>query len=259
MYALLFSKATGVFFVAMAAINAAVVLPLYLNTQEPAINDESMTIVSFNVEQRASIRDLTFRWVDSLDADLVVLLDSTDDWARSGEMTDVYTLESQIPIDRTFGITILSQEGLDTELLRTTQIRDSVVRVEASIGDEPIAIYAVQARSSSNETDAGNRDDYLAEVGRMVNEETIPAIIVGDFQATPWSHAFRDLTSETGFKNSLDSYGLQTTWPADRWAFFRMPLDHLLHSETLTTIDRYLGPVLGVDHRPIVVTVGLAS
>lgn len=259
LYALLFSKATGLFFMAMAAVNGLLILPLYTSSQEPAANDDRMQIVSFSVQQRTSIRDQTYRWIDTLDADLIVLLDTTDDWSRGTEQLEGYTIQSQIPIDRTFGITIVSPEAVDAQLLRISRLRDSAVRIEATIGDSPVAIYAVQARPMSNEPDANDRDEYLAEIGRMVRAESIPTVVVGDLQATPWSHAFRDLVSTADLKNSLDSFGLQTTWPADRWALFRLPLDHLLHSDDLTTVDRYLGPTFGVAHRPIVVTIAMAS
>ena len=111
----------------------------------------------------------------------------------------------------------------------------------------------------SNGSDATDRDEYLAEIARLARAETLPTVVVGDLQATPWSHAFRNLASTADLENSLDSFGLQTTWPADRWALFRLPLDHLLHSDDLTTVDRYLGPTFGVDHRPIVVTIAKAS
>jgi endonuclease/exonuclease/phosphatase (EEP) superfamily protein YafD len=93
----------------------------------------------------------------------------------------------------------------------------------------------------------------------MVQGETDPTIVVGDFGATPWSHSFRSLESDAELQDSMRGHGLQTTWPADQWPFLRLPMDHLLHSEELTTTDRYLGPTFGVDHRPIVVTVGLAG
>ena len=259
LYALVFSKATGLFFMAMALLNGLLVLPLYTSSQEPSANDDTLQIVSFSVEQRTSIRDQTFRWIDTLDADLILLLDSTDDWNRATDQLEGYTVQPQIPVDRTFGITILSPDGVEAQLLRISRLRDSAVRIEAAIGAEPIAIYAVQARPMTNESDANDRDAYLAEIARMARAETIPTIVVGDLQATPWSHAFRDLTATADLKNSLDSFGLQATWPADRWALFRLPLDHLLHSPDLTTVDRYLGPTFGVDHRPIVVTVAVAQ
>ncbi|MEA2001184.1 MAG: hypothetical protein U9N84_04780 [Actinomycetota bacterium] len=259
-YALTYSKATGLFFLAMAALNALTVLPMYSATPAVAVQEgEEMTIVSFNVAQRSSIRDATFRWIDGVEPDLVVLVDSTDDWVNAIEMARPYVVQSELPLDRTFGITILSLDNVETQVLRASRIRDSVVRVEASLGEQPIVIYAVQSRAPSNETNATYRDEYFDDVSKMVQSESVPTVIVGDFQTTPWSHAFQGLEEDTGLENSMAGFGLQTTWPADRWAFFRIPIDHLLHSPELTTIDRYLGPVLGVDHRPLVVKLGLAA
>jgi endonuclease/exonuclease/phosphatase (EEP) superfamily protein YafD len=258
-YALVFSKATGLFFLGIAVINGLLVLPLYSGSPAAVAGEDEMTIVSFNVGQRTSIRDVTFRWINSVEPDLVVLLDSTRDWVNSGELAAPYAPQTKLPLDRTYGITIMAREDVNTEVLLASPIRDSVVRIEARIGDRPIVIYAVQSRPSSNETDAGYRDDYFEDVARMVRGEVDPTVVVGDFQATPWSHVFRDLASEAELTNSMLGFGLQTTWPADRWAFFRLPFDHLLHSAELTTVDRYLGPTLGVDHRPLVVKLGMAA
>jgi endonuclease/exonuclease/phosphatase (EEP) superfamily protein YafD len=258
-YSLLFSKATGLFFMAMAAINGFMILPLYAGSQAPAAGDDTMTIVSFSVGQRASIRDATFRWINNIEPDLVVLLDSTDDWIRAEELALPYKVQNDLPPDRTFGITILSKEAVATEILTASKVRDAVVRIEASLGDQPVVIYAVQSRPASNVTDADYRDEYLKEVSRMARAETSPTVVVGDFQATPWSQAFRDLADTAELENSMEGFGLQTTWPADRWTFFRIPIDHLLHSSELTTIDRYLGPTFGVDHRPLVVQLGIAG
>lgn len=254
LYSLIFSRATGLFFMAMAVINGLVILPLYLGNPAPAANGENLTIVSFNVDQRASIRDLTFRWLDTIDADIVVLIDSTDDWARATELADPYKVQNPMPVDRTFGITVLAREDLEAEVLRISHVRDVAVRVEAEIDGEPVVIYAIQSRVASNETDADLRNVYFDEITRMADRETDSTIVVGDFQSTPWTHTFKSLVAEADLVNSLDGYRIQTTWPADRWAFFRLPYDHLVHSKDLTTVDRYLGPTFGVEHRPIVVT-----
>lgn len=258
-YSLVYSKTTGLFFMAVAVVNGLVILPLYLENPEPAAGDSELTVVSFNVGQRASIRDVTFRWLDTIDADVVVLAAATDDWIRAIEQTASYRLQSRFPIDRTYGITVLSRTELETEVLRVTQVREMIVRVEAAVGSQPVVIYAIQSRTASNETDANLRNSYFDEVTRLVNQETDPTVVVGDFQSGPWSHTFRSLLSDADLVNSLTGYGIQTTWPADRWALFRLPFDHLVHSEDLTTVDRYLGPVFGVEHRPIVVKLAVSG
>jgi endonuclease/exonuclease/phosphatase (EEP) superfamily protein YafD len=258
-YSLVFSKATGLFFMAMAIVNGLVLLPLYLNNPAPAASGDALSIVSFNAGQRSSIRDTTFRWIESIDPDIVVLVDATSDWTNAVELADPYKILNDMPVDRTYGIAVLAKEHIDAELLRVTSVRDVVVRVEASIAGRPVAIYAIQSRPASNEADAGLRDKYFAEVTRMARQESMSTVVVGDFQSSPWSHQFKNLLADADLVNSLEGYGIQTTWPADRWAFFRLPFDHLVHSEDLTTIDRYLGPAFGVEHRPIVVKLAIAS
>ena len=258
-YSLVFSKTTGLLFIVMAMVNAFVLLPLYLSNPAPATGNDALTVVSFNVGQRASIRDVTFRWIDTVDPDVVVLTNATTDWLRATEFAEPYEFLNGFPADRSDGIAVLAKEGLDAEVIRITGARESVVRIEASIGGDPVAIYAVQSRPASNETDANIRIEYFAEIARMTRQESMPTIVVGDFQSSSWSHTIRALLSDGKLVDSLYGYGIQTTWPADRWAFFRLPFDHLVHSETLTTVDRYLGPELGVEHRPIVVTVARAA
>ncbi|MDJ0665460.1 MAG: hypothetical protein QNJ75_12985 [Acidimicrobiia bacterium] len=258
-YSLVFSKATGLFFMAMAVVNGLVVLPLYTGSPAQAASGDDLEVVSFNVDQRTSIRSTTFTWVELVEPDIVVLVNTTDDWVQTGTPPLGYQYLNDLPIDRVDGISVLARENLDVEIKRVTEIRDMVVRVEAAIGEEPIALFAVQSRTSSNQSDASLRNDYFEEVGRMVKQESIPAVVVGDFQSGPWSHTVRSLRSEASLIDSLTGYGVQTTYPADRWAFLRLPFDNLLHSEELTTVERYLGPSFGAKHRPIVVKLALAA
>jgi len=258
-YSLVFSKTTGLFFMVMALINGIVLMPTYLGGPAPAAAGEDLTIVSFNVGQRASIRDTTFRWIDSVDPDLVVLVGATSDWLRATEMAAPYQFLNGLAPERPYGIAVLARDDLEAELIRVTSIRDNTVRVETSIGDKPVVVYTVQSPPSSNEADASVRAEYFDNLARLVDQETEATVVVGDFQSTHWTHTFNSLAGEADLVNSLDGFGLQSSWPADRWRLFRMPFDHLLHSKDLTTVDRYLGPTLGVDHRPMVVQLAIAG
>jgi len=258
-YSLVFSKTTGLFFMFMAAVNGLIVLPLYLGNPAPATSSDSLTVASFNVGQRSSIRDITFRWIDSVEPDIVVLTNVTEDWVNSAELADPYLILNELPMDRTSGIVVLARDEHEVEIKRVTAVRDEVVRIETSIGDRPVVVFAVQSPVASNETDAGHRSEYFDEVAAMVQQETGPRIVVGDFESTSWSHTFRELLDEADLVDSLRGYGLQPSWPADRWAILRLPFDHLVHSADLTTVDRYLGPELGVEHMPIVVKLAPAT
>jgi endonuclease/exonuclease/phosphatase (EEP) superfamily protein YafD len=57
--------------------------------------------------------------------------------------------------------------------------------------------------------------------------------------------------------NSQRGYGLAATWPTRPLTL--VPLDHMLHSDSLTTVARDIGPDLGSDHLPLTVEVSVAS
>ena len=83
------------------------------------------------------------------------------------------------------------------------------------------------------------------------------AVVLGDLNATPWSHGFRDLKQTGRLHSSLDGRGLQATWPS---ALGRLgvPIDHLLYSTGLTVVARSPGPSFGSGHRSLWVTLARA-
>ena len=114
------------------------------------------------------------------------------------------------------------------------------------------------SRPPDSAATAEARDSLFAELATLVAAETTPVIVIGDFNATPWSSAFRTFEGDTGLVNSQRGYGLSATWPTSL-PITLVPLDHMMHSDSLTTITRVVGPDLGSDHMPLTVEVSLAD
>ena len=55
--------------------------------------------------------------------------------------------------------------------------------------------------------------------------------------ATPWSSAFRDITSRSGLTDSALGHGIQTTWNA-RSLVMRIPIDHVLIPKSIAVNRR---------------------
>jgi len=258
-YFFAFGRWTAFIFVALGAVNGLLVAPLYLNDPAPAATGDSLRIVSFNVGAgRADSADLV-DWMEGTQADLVFLLESTEDWLSTVEMNGSgYAVSNEIPDDRVYGISVLGSGPTVVEQLRLGTTRDPVMRVEATVGNETVAIYAVHPRPPDSAAKSAARDALFSELADLVDRELMPVIVIGDFNATPWSYAFRDFSSTTGLVNSQNGYGLAATWPTD-FPISLVPLDHMLHSDSLTTVARDVGPDLGSDHLPLMVEVALAS
>ena len=259
LYGMILGRATSLVFLLAAAVNIAVVLPLFLNSPAPPEGDVTLRVASMNVQATNRSRDRILDWVESSGADLVFLLETSEEWTDPIDTEQLpYSMSVEIPADRIYGATVLTRDGVEvsSELLRAGKTNDVVLRVETEMNGETVVIYALHPRSPTDETAAAARDDVIDFVAKRARDEANPVIVVGDLNATPWSHAFRSLASTADLVDSSRGFGFQPSWPGSLWYGFKIPIDHLLHSPELTTVERHIGPDLGSDHRPILV--GLA-
>jgi endonuclease/exonuclease/phosphatase (EEP) superfamily protein YafD len=126
-----------------------------------------------------------------------------------------------------------------------------ITRVDLGDG-EPLTVIGAHPVPPVGGREALLRDEYLRQLGEAAAREGRQAdvILLGDLNTTPWSGGFRELLATGGFLDSGRRRGFQSTWMR-RHPLFSLPLDHILHSPGLETIDRGIGPELGSDHRPV--------
>lgn len=92
----------------------------------------------------------------------------------------------------------------------------------------------------------------LAAVAERARASAGPILVMGDFNATPWSRLFARLRRDTGLCDSRAGFGVQASFPADM-AVVRIPIDHLLASCSIGVRDRRIGRDVGSDHLPVIV------
>ena len=73
-------------------------------------------------------------------------------------------------------------------------------------------------------------------------------LIVGDFNATPWSGDVRELRREGGLHLAGTTPGRWATWPG---ALPFLPIDLALGNEGIRFVGHERGPAVGSDHRPV--------
>lgn len=93
------------------------------------------------------------------------------------------------------------------------------------------------------------RDQLDAVAGRA--RAAAPVVIMGDFNATPWSRLFAQLRQRAGLCDSRAGFGVQASFPSAP-AVLRIPIDHLLASCSIGVRDRRIGPDVGSDHLPVI-------
>ncbi|MDJ0960258.1 MAG: endonuclease/exonuclease/phosphatase family protein [Acidimicrobiia bacterium] len=260
LYGLILGRATSVVFLIAAAINIVVILPLYLDGPADPKPGGSIDVASINVRTTGAGREMVFRWIEATDADVVVLLETSEAWVDQVEARGLgYRIMAQIPDDRVYGVTVLARSTLPVEILRAGDVDEVVIRTETTVDDTPVVIYAFQPRTPTSADTAAARDEVVDFVARRAQDETSPVMVVGALNATPWSHAFRNLTGTANLIDSTRGFGFQPSWPANQWRILHVPSNHLLHSPELTTVERLIGPDVGSEHRPLLVRIALAD
>ena len=119
---------------------------------------------------------------------------------------------------------------------------------------EPVSLVVFGTDSPTTPARAHRRDQALNAAATWSRRHSARRIVMGDFNATPWSPSFRRLTHDGQLFDSLDGFGLQVSWPESNIAL-RIPIDHALLGPGLAATDRGTGPAFGSQHRSLHVTI----
>jgi endonuclease/exonuclease/phosphatase (EEP) superfamily protein YafD len=244
-------RKTAAVTLAGALINLVVVAPLYLPAPRP--QEMSLRIMSFNVRADNTRFAELVDYIRKVDADLVVLHEASRRWELA--LASV-SLDYEIRSSRdgaSFGTLLLAPPQAQVESFGFDVGQPRAIEVTMPDGTAVLAIHPVSPVSARR---ARHRDDQLVFAAEWALRQSGPAIVVGDFNATPWSHAFRRLLASTNLVNSQRGFGVQASFSAYSSFLFRVPIDHLLHTPDLAVLDRSLGPPIGSDHYPLIVDLG---
>lgn len=124
-------------------------------------------------------------------------------------------------------------------------------------GSSPIDIVVFGTDSPTTPARARTRDRVLDAAALWSRTHRAQRIVMGDFNATPWSPSFGRLLQHGRLRNSLDGFGIQPSWPESN-VLIRIPIDHALLGPALAARDRGTGPSFGSQHRSLHVTVATA-
>ena len=198
-------------------------------------------------------------FVRTSDADLVFLAEVTPRLAGLLDEADLpFEFVAGTPPSTPIGIVALARPGTATGRLTNLGVSEvPAVLVQTELGGEPIEILGFHTSSPGEQRRSADRNDQLAAAGALVAERTTPMILVGDFNATPWTPALRRLLN-TGLVDAQRGRGVDGSWPAG-WGPFQIPIDHVLHTPELTSTAFAFGDSVGSDHESLRATIARAG
>lgn len=231
----------------------------------PDAQDTPITVMTLNVyPENDDVADAV-RYILSRDPDVVALQEVApgQDWSE---------LDAHYPhMESNEGLFVYSR----FDIMESTPIALSgteVQRVLLDIEDETVALYNVHLTWPFNpDSDAPilarydesvRNADIDALLALLEDEEEDEYFVVGDFNTSDSSPAYARLNSQLTDAYRTSSWGLGATWPAASFEEFNVPawiprllrLDYVFHSEDLTAQSAIVGPRVGSDNLPLLVS-----
>jgi endonuclease/exonuclease/phosphatase (EEP) superfamily protein YafD len=239
----------------IAILNVAVIAPLFLPPQRDGNSD--LRIVSYNLLASNENYEQVIDFLRESEADLVVLHEASLPWEEAIAEADLgYALSVNRHPDDIFSSMVLAPAGATVESFGFRIDDPRAVAIGMPSG---VTVLAIHPLSPYNEERAELRDRQLQWAGDWVEQQPGPVVVTGDFNAGPFSFPYRRLRAETKLLDSARGYGLELSYPAEATPLLQVSIDHLLYSDSLSVVDRVLGPPMGSDHYPLTVDLAVDS
>jgi endonuclease/exonuclease/phosphatase (EEP) superfamily protein YafD len=243
---------------AMAAlINLVVVTPHLRAGPMVTGGGAPLRVLVLNVHTASTAHDRVRALLDEVDADVVALLEVDRRWlsALAPSLTR-YAGRIEEPRDDNFGIALYArQPHVDSRIDMLGGFLPTVV-AHLDNGVTVIATHPIPPVSAETARDNAR---HLAAVGDLTAALTGPRLVVGDFNATPWSRPFTTLVARSGLRDSRHGFGVGASFPAaGGWlTALRIPIDHALISPDIAVTARRVERDVGSDHLPVVLDLAI--
>jgi endonuclease/exonuclease/phosphatase (EEP) superfamily protein YafD len=211
----------------------------------------ALTVVTANVRYSNEDRARFLAWLDAEPADVVVVQEVTDAWARDLAARRGYPYRHVLAREDPYGIAILSRWPLEAVSL-VDLAGDGLPSLAAIVAVEGrrVQVYGLHTHWPITPSLARARDQALHAATVLARESTLPVVLLGDLNLTPDAPPFDRLLHDGRLRDALQGRGWQPTWRAGFWPL-ALRIDHVLVSPGLCVEEATVGPAVGSDHRPV--------
>ncbi|MEO4049332.1 endonuclease/exonuclease/phosphatase family protein [Pseudomonas sp. CAU 1711] len=205
----------------------------------------SLQLVSANLQQSDDAGALR-AWLDAQPADLVLLQEVSPAMAAQLQRWADYPHRLLAPEDSPFGLALLSRLPLVQPRVQVDG--DGIPAIEAQVdsGAHDLALTLAHPMPPLSPYWQHKRDLGLQVLLQRNAATGLPGLLVGDLNASPWSHGLRQV-EDLGWYRASD---LRATWPTWGQGWLGIAIDQVLARGPWRVAEQSLGPDLGSDHLP---------
>jgi endonuclease/exonuclease/phosphatase (EEP) superfamily protein YafD len=224
----------------------------------------NLLVLALNLFYRNREHGRVRELLKSRSPDVLVLTELTSSWARELQtVTGTYPYSIAVSRESPWGMGVYSRYPLDEARVMDLGALGSVnVTALLHTPTRLVRLFAVHLASPTSPAATDLRNLQLRDLAEILTDGgsgisgSVPRIVVGDLNVTPFSPRFSLLLRRTGLADARLGHGWQATWPAD-FAPLRIPIDHCLVEPGIDVREFTTGPAVGSDHLPIEVRLQL--
>ena len=243
--------------IAMAAINGALLIGAggFALPQQGAPGAAILRVVSANVHGSMSALQALADQARSYGADIVSVYEAPEE-LQEADLARLFPqlLKRSLPSERLEGRPLKRRSlfaARDADAIDTTAFMGSNSVVMRARVDN-VQIVTTHPPSPGGPGERWDRDRQLASTHDKLDVDA-PFVIMGDFNTTPWGHAYEGVPGTRAGDPRFDG-----TFPAFA-GVFGLPIDHIRFGGGLVLTDYRSGPDVGSDHLPLFAAFALPS
>jgi len=213
---------------------------------------DAFSVYSANIHKNNMDLSTLRKEIQRISPDIVLLLEVTP--KQKDQLLPImvaYEHHIENIVDDRLGFVFLSRFPMyGYHVTKLSKYGNSLLEVRLSYRQKPVIFYGMHAQRPDR-ADFTERKMQFFGPARQIKGQSLPAIVAGDFNATPYSPVFREFVQIAGLKDSREGFGWQPSWPT----FFPplwIPIDHILVTPDFQVVKRTTGSYIGSDHYPVI-------
>lgn len=217
-------------------------------------------LLALNVLQSNDGKDEIRAYLDRVDADLVLLMETDRAWADAlAPVLDRYETRIERVADDNYGMILATRLPVDrAELIELAYEHiphpAPVAVVELRIDGAPMLFTGVHPPPPIPRFSRAERDRQTAIAARVARVDGVPAIAMGDFNDVAWSRSSQVFREQGDYLDPRAGRGIMASFKADSM-IMRFPIDQGLVTDGVEVEGFEIGEDVGSDHFPILMRV----
>lgn len=222
----------------------------YLPSQPVSVRGPTLKAISLNLWFRNSDLSAAVSYLESSGADVIALQEISEQRALSiAPMLKSYPHVYAQSAALTDSVLFSKWPLLSATTQKLSADGVSAIRAVVDWQGTPVTVIAAHLHWPAGGRSSSRRNAELEGLARLTQPLDAPLVMLGDFNITPWSPNFNALSDAFGLHDCSIGQGFNVTWPSPL-LFAGIRIDHCFATSHWETVNVWVGPSVGSDHRP---------